>query len=423
MNITRVSYNIWALLICCLFVSSCTRQNKTTTQNRSIVSREILHRSSKIKKNHFITVYPDEFFFIQCGLQDNAANMWFGSAGDGIYVYDAQLHSANINDNQFINFTQHDGLCHNDILCCMKDQSGTIWFGTRNGLIRYKPSGWPPESKDFSSYLIMENTVSKTTHKKIPYIYEPAENFVWSIMQDKTGKLWFGTNQGIYIHDPVSGMVNDTPTFIRFLEDDEMLQYNLHLKEVTSMHEDKTGMIWFVSGYSKGRGICRFDPHLKDTSEKLKAFTYFQPDGIKTFRTIIERKNGSLLFLSTFHGVYSYDPNLNHSIPEEPHFINLTKKIGIQQDTLIAMFEDHAGILWFGRNSDQMKDGGHGGVWRYDDQEKDHAKSLILLTIKDGLSHNCVFTIVEDKDGNIWFGTRNTGLCRYDGKSFTNFTE
>jgi ligand-binding sensor domain-containing protein len=28
-----------------------------------------------------------------------------------------------------------------------------------------------------------------------------------------------------------------------------------------------------------------------------------------------------------------------------------------------------------------------------------------------------------DKDGNLWFGTRNNGLYRYDGKSFASFSE
>jgi len=32
-------------------------------------------------------------------------------------------------------------------------------------------------------------------------------------------------------------------------------------------------------------------------------------------------------------------------------------------------------------------------------------------------------SILENKNGNLWFGTRNHGICRYDEKTFTNFTE
>jgi len=31
--------------------------------------------------------------------------------------------------------------------------------------------------------------------------------------------------------------------------------------------------------------------------------------------------------------------------------------------------------------------------------------------------------MLEDKKGNIWFGTRNTGLYRFDGSVFTSFSE
>jgi len=57
------------------------------------------------------------------------------------------------------------------------------------------------------------------------------------------------------------------------------------------------------------------------------------------------------------------------------------------------------------------------GLWYYD------GKSLKLFTINDGLPHNHVMCIVSDKEGNIWFGTRNTGLCRYDGKTITNYSD
>ena len=41
-------------------------------------------------------------------------------------------------------------------------------------------------------------------------------------------------------------------------------------------------------------------------------------------------------------------------------------------------------------------------------------------TVQDGLSHNTVNDIIQDKNGFIWFATEN-GLSRYDGYSFVNF--
>ncbi|MBK8370821.1 MAG: hypothetical protein IPL20_05480 [Saprospiraceae bacterium] len=37
--------------------------------------------------------------------------------------------------------------------------------------------------------------------------------------------------------------------------------------------------------------------------------------------------------------------------------------------------------------------------------------------------NNSVRSILEDKDGNLWFGTRCFGLSRFDGKTFTTFSE
>jgi len=42
------------------------------------------------------------------------------------------------------------------------------------------------------------------------------------------------------------------------------------------------------------------------------------------------------------------------------------------------------------------------------------------LTVKDGLSHNNVYTIIQDKDGYMWFGTQD-GLNNYDGYKISIF--
>ena len=33
-----------------------------------------------------------------------------------------------------------------------------------------------------------------------------------------------------------------------------------------------------------------------------------------------------------------------------------------------------------------------------------------------------VFAIEEDSEGNIWFGDRDSGAWKYDGKTLTNYT-
>jgi ligand-binding sensor domain-containing protein len=72
-----------------------------------------------------------------------------------------------------------------------------------------------------------------------------------------------------------------------------------------------------------------------------------------------------------------------------------------------CIFHDSKGNLWLGTTSD--------GVCRYD------GTSLKYFSTKEGFGGNNVRAIVEDKEGNTWFGTGD-GLTEYDGTKFTNFT-
>jgi hypothetical protein len=47
--------------------------------------------------------------------------------------------------------------------------------------------------------------------------------------------------------------------------------------------------------------------------------------------------------------------------------------------------------------------------------------SYVNYNIKEGLAGSMVYCMVQDHDGFIWFGTE-TGLSRFDGQRFTNFT-
>jgi ligand-binding sensor domain-containing protein len=58
-----------------------------------------------------------------------------------------------------------------------------------------------------------------------------------------------------------------------------------------------------------------------------------------------------------------------------------------------------------------------GGVSKYD------GRSFTHFTEKEGLGNNVIVSILEDKNKNLWFGSMGGGVCKYDGKTFTHFTE
>ena len=90
------------------------------------------------------------------------------------------------------------------------------------------------------------------------------------------------------------------------------------------------------------------------------------------------------------------------------NFSSFSKLQGLKHNSVTCMFQDKSGNLWFGTAG--------GGVSKYD------GKSFTHFTDRQGLSNNDVFSILEDKSGNLWFGTFRGGVSKYDGKSFTNFT-
>ena len=77
------------------------------------------------------------------------------------------------------------------------------------------------------------------------------------------------------------------------------------------------------------------------------------------------------------------------------------------EDNVFCGLQDKSGKLWFGTTGE--------GVYRYD------GESFTNYTTKDGLNSNAVWCMIEDKAGNILFGS-GMGISRYDGESFTDIT-
>lgn len=162
---------------------------------------------------------------------------------------------------------------------------------------------------------------------------------------------------------------------------------------------DRKGNIWMAAF----DGIFRYDARLPDGQGK--SFTNLTSKITSSrFFSVLDDSKGNLWFGSIGSGVYCYDGK---------SFRNFTTKEGLAGNDVTCIYEDKAGNIWFGTGS---------GTSCFD------GKSFRNFTTKDGLSDNDINSIVEDKTGKIWFGTRGQP-CFYDarlpdgqGKKFTVFT-
>ena len=120
--------------------------------------------------------------------------------------------------------------------------------------------------------------------------------------------------------------------------------------------------------------------------------------------SILQDQSGMLWF-SRSDGVYCYDGNVFTRFPQDSNVINDS---GLQLRMVEAMLEDKAGNIWFGSWAGE-------GVCRFD------GEAITSFRPNDETGARC---ISRDREGNLWFASRSpNSVCRYDGKTFTRFAE
>lgn len=161
---------------------------------------------------------------------------------------------------------------------------------------------------------------------------------------------------------------------------------------------DNEGKLWIGTF---NRGIVGYDG---------KAFEYHNPNnfGVGTIRSIFQDKEGNHWFGSNGGGLYKYDGNTFRNFTEERGLTSSNPGYG-EFGTLSQVWsieQDNEGNMWFGTAGS--------GLWKFDGEE------IINYSMKDGLPSNFVETIYKDKKGKLWFcsGMNSNGiLYTFDGKT------
>lgn len=227
---------------------------------------------------------------------------------------------------------------------------------------------------------------------------------------DKDGNLWFSiSGEGAYRYDGKS--------FTNFTTKDGLCN-----NSVGSIIQDRVGNILLGTK----NGICQYDGH---------QFTKFPVPDTLSITCMLEDNQGNLWFGTMANGIYRYNGRALEN------FLNGNKKeynLGSSNQLILDILQDKNGNLWFSSWNG-------GGVWRYDGKEFKNflpsadyyetnqdrrsfdnpqvtfgnRQNTFYSPSQDHITDDMIFSMTEDKLGNIWFATRNHGACRFDGKIFT----
>ena len=114
--------------------------------------------------------------------------------------------------------------------------------------------------------------------------------------------------------------------------------------------------------------------------------------------------SGILIILSTCNGQNNNQATNTEVLNERIAKGDTVKELGLN---IMLIYQDRKNNYWFGSWED--------GLYRYD------GRIILHFTTKDGLPHNRINDIQEDKSGNIYVNT-NKGISKFDGKNFTTLS-
>ncbi len=282
-----------------------------------------------------------------------------------------------INKSEFVNSSKTDSLKFTSgIRSIFQDTKGNYWFGSHNEGVSYY------DGKSFN-YFNKSGGLS--------------DNQIRSIQEDTNGIIWFGTANGVSSYDGKK-ITNHTPTTDDYSQSEWIKTDN---------------DLWFNAG--NNAGVYRYD------GQKLNYLAFHIPKNENLNNsygvTGISKGQDGKVWIATYAALFNFDGKTINISDKSQLPLKKGEELHIR-----SVLADSKGRIWVGNN----------GIGVLLIQEN----SAINFSDKNGLIHTnsskngsaspvgtleCVFVIEEDSEGNIWFGDRDTGAWKFDGKTMTNY--
>ena len=334
-----------------------------------------------------------------------------------------------------------------------QDTNGFIWITTRNGLNVY----------DGYNFQVFKKVNNGSHHLNT--------NYINCIAQDQDGYILLGTNRGFLIYDGTQFNNVELPdkdgkavttyvTHILLLKNGDVLVgtsgYGIFVMKrgtrtciplkatankityINKFLEDKKGRIWiiteekklyclnkkgFLSTHIAGTGGIKAQDIKEDRNGKLylatkgqgvyqmtpgsSVFTKIDNIGVLPINTIYISRDNRLFIGCNGEGISIYNPvqGITYS---NPYFSNQTN---LSKSKVESIIEDKQGNIWFSMFQK--------GVFMQTQGLYDFGYMGFRLGNHNLIGDNCVTSVFVDKDKNLWVGTDKDGIYKLgiDGKN------
>lgn len=336
-------------------------------------------------------------------------------------------------------------LSHSAVLSIHQDRQGIMWFGTYDGLNSY-------DGKNIKIFRSDSPIATGLTNNVIMTVCQADDNFVWCATDHVLNKFsletystevhYFGESYTIHSND--SGN-----TFL--VRKDTLYYYNTYAKEFisvasgftseggTSMYRkvyvSSSGDFWYFDEGSGDVRICNVSSFSapQDQVRVTENLYRFHTKGIVN----VFHQNGVMAFIDVDNDLFLYDPdnkskvyirNISDLIERYGNIKGISPfyedvYIGFAVNGLVKLsmhdgyhayevdpdmriygmfFDNSQGILWIATD-------GQGAVCYK--RENSIASSVMLRQISPNLSRQ-VRSIITDRNGDLWLGTKGDGLMR-----------
>ncbi|MGL1887630.1 MAG: hypothetical protein OCD76_14030 [Reichenbachiella sp.] len=262
-----------------------------------------------------------------------------------------------------------------------KDYDGKMWIGTKyNGLLLAEML----EDGDliFKRYTHNENQPMSL-----------GNNHVFTIYLDSKKRLWVGNeNGGLHLYN------RQEDNFYRY-DSNPADPFGLSNISIWCIYEDREERLWIGTAL---QGINYYDKYYSKFNH------YYQRPGDENslnsnvIRDFWEEPDGNI-WIATDGGGLNYFNRKDGSFKNYKHRPN--DPTSPTSNAMLAITEDDAGELWIGTWG--------GGICVLKDKEKMIFEPLVLNDYPDSLTSNH-FSLIKDKEGDIWSANFGVGLSVYD---------